>query len=155
MLPRYFHVHPRFEHRDTVSQATRLAARMSVMYFLNGKYMTEELAMRDAAGDPAALELLRVQRGRLADRLRPPWWYLTGLAIMWALVFACPFSLAVTWGPASGPSSLPRWWWPCRCSGAWTRVTGMKMGVPELSALPARAVPRGIAMVVVSLGRPR
>jgi hypothetical protein len=28
--------------------------------------------MREMARDPAALELLRVQRGRLADRLRPP-----------------------------------------------------------------------------------
>jgi hypothetical protein len=47
--------------------------------------------MRDAARDPAALELLRVQRSRLADRMRPSWWYLTGIAIMWALVFAGPF----------------------------------------------------------------
>ncbi|MGH3152245.1 MAG: hypothetical protein ACRDOB_16175 [Streptosporangiaceae bacterium] len=48
--------------------------------------------MRDVARDPAALELLRVQRGRLADRMRPPWWYLTGIAILWALAFACPFT---------------------------------------------------------------
>ena len=50
--------------------------------------------MRDAAGDPAALEpleRLRAQRSRLADRMRPPWWYLTGIAILWALIFACPF----------------------------------------------------------------
>jgi hypothetical protein len=47
--------------------------------------------MRDVARDPAALELLRVQRSRLADRMRPSWWYLTGVAIMWALVFAGPF----------------------------------------------------------------
>ena len=46
--------------------------------------------MRDAAGDPAALELelLRVQRSRLADRMRPPWWYLPGAAIVWALIIA-------------------------------------------------------------------
>ena len=48
--------------------------------------------MRDVARDPAALEQLRVQRSRLADRLRPPWWYLAGIAILWALTFACPFS---------------------------------------------------------------
>ena len=48
--------------------------------------------MRDTAGDPAALEQLRAQRSRLADRMRPPWWYLTGIAILWALVFAAPFS---------------------------------------------------------------
>jgi hypothetical protein len=49
--------------------------------------------MRDVARDPAALELLRVQRGRLADRMRPPWWYLTGSAIAWAVLFAGPFIL--------------------------------------------------------------
>jgi hypothetical protein len=38
--------------------------------------------MRDVARDLAALELLRVQRGRLADRMRPPWWYLPGTAIL-------------------------------------------------------------------------
>jgi hypothetical protein len=38
--------------------------------------------MHDAATDPSALERLRVQRGRLADRLRPPWWYLTGIAFL-------------------------------------------------------------------------
>jgi hypothetical protein len=46
----------------------------------------------DVARDPAALELLRLQRSRLADRMRPPWWYLTGGAIVWALVFALPFA---------------------------------------------------------------
>jgi predicted neutral ceramidase superfamily lipid hydrolase len=47
--------------------------------------------MRDVARDPAALELLRVQRSRLADRMRPPWWYPTGSTIVWAMVFAGPF----------------------------------------------------------------
>ena len=36
--------------------------------------------------------VLRVQRSRLADRMRPPWWYLTGIATMYALVFAGPFT---------------------------------------------------------------
>jgi hypothetical protein len=49
--------------------------------------------MRDVVRDPAALERLRVQRSRLADRMRPPWWYLTGSAILWALLFAGPFIL--------------------------------------------------------------
>ena len=49
--------------------------------------------MREMAGDPAALERLRVQRSRLADRMRPPWWYLTGSAILWAVLFAGPFIL--------------------------------------------------------------
>ena len=48
--------------------------------------------MGDVARDPAALELLRVQRARLADRMRLPWWYLAGSVILWALVFASPFS---------------------------------------------------------------
>jgi hypothetical protein len=47
--------------------------------------------MRDVARDLAALELLRVQRGRLADRIRAPWWYLAGIAFLWVLVFAAPF----------------------------------------------------------------
>jgi hypothetical protein len=49
--------------------------------------------MRDVVRDPAALERLRVQRSRLADRMRPPWWYLTGSAILWAVLFAGPFIL--------------------------------------------------------------
>ena len=48
--------------------------------------------MRDVASDPAALEQLRVQWARLADRLRPRWWYLTGIAFLCALVFAFPFA---------------------------------------------------------------
>src|SRR6202035_1863473 len=48
--------------------------------------------MGDVASDRTALERLRVQRGRLADRMRPPWWYLPGFAIVWALFFAGPFS---------------------------------------------------------------
>ena len=48
--------------------------------------------MPDLARDPAALERLRVQRSRLADRMRPPWWYPAGIGILWALAFAAPFS---------------------------------------------------------------
>src|ERR1700684_2572669 len=62
------------------------------MYFLNGKYLSQGAWMPDTAGDPAALELLRVQRGRLADRIRPPWCSLTGVAILYPLVCASPFS---------------------------------------------------------------
>jgi hypothetical protein len=49
--------------------------------------------MRDVVGDPAAVERLQVQRSRLADRMRPPWWYLTGSAVLWAVLFAGPFIL--------------------------------------------------------------
>jgi uncharacterized membrane protein (DUF4010 family) len=107
--------------------------------------------MRDVARDPAALELLRVQRSRLADRIRAPWWYLTGIAFMWALVFAAPF----------GSRYLPRGFSPyppILVAGLavafllrWgqVRASGMKMGFRNLSYRPAR--PAGIAMLVVSI----
>jgi hypothetical protein len=106
--------------------------------------------MRDVAGDPAALELLRMQRSRLADRLRPPWWYLTGVAIMFALVFAFPFAsrfLGVSIWPffvAALAVAVPLQW-------GWTRATGIKMGFRNLSS-PGPGRPARYAVVVVSLG---
>ena len=106
--------------------------------------------MPDAARDPAALELLRVQRGRLADRMRPPWWYLTGAAIVWALVFAVPFSSRYL------PQGVRIW--PILVAGValtsllqWglTRATGISVGMPDLTYRPGR--PAGIAMAVVSI----
>jgi hypothetical protein len=106
--------------------------------------------MRDVARDPAALELLRVQRSRLADRMRPPWWYLAGIAIMYALVFAFPFAsrfLDVSIWPffaAALVVAVPLQW-------GWTRATGIKMGFRNLSYPgPGRLV--RYAMVVVCLG---
>ena len=105
--------------------------------------------MRDAARDPA-LELLRVQRSRLAERMRPPWWYLTGVAIMYAVVFAFPFAsrfLGVTVWPflvAALVVAVPLQW-------GWTRVTGIKMGFRDLSS-PGPGRPARYAVVVVSLG---
>jgi hypothetical protein len=106
--------------------------------------------MRGAAGDPAALELLRAQRSRLADRMRPPWWYLTGSALLWALVFAFPFIARY----------LPRGFsvWPFLVGGLavslllqWglTRATGISVGIPDLTYRPGR--PARIAMLVVTL----
>src|SRR5258706_15860205 len=106
--------------------------------------------MRDVARDPAALEQLREQRSRLADRMRPPWWYLTGSAILFALAFALPFisrylpqgfglwpflvaALAVAW--------LLQW--------GLARATGISVGIPDLTYRPGR--PARIAMIVVSL----
>jgi hypothetical protein len=109
--------------------------------------------MRDAERDLAALEpleLLRAQRARLADRMRPPWWYLTGVAVMYALVFAFPFAsrfLGVSIWPffaAALVVAVPLQW-------GWTRVTGMKMGFRNLSS-PAPGRPARYAVVVVSLG---
>jgi hypothetical protein len=106
--------------------------------------------MPDVARDPAALELLGVQRGRLADRLRPPWWYLTGIGVMFALVFAFPFAsrfLGASVWPfvvAALVVAVPLQW-------GWTRVTGMKMGFRNLSS-PGPGRPARYAVVVVSLG---
>jgi hypothetical protein len=117
--------------------------------------------MRNVARDPAApeLELLRVQRGRLADRMRPPWWYLPGVAIVWALFFAGPFTSrsfsspasVSTWAilvPALAVCFLLQW--------GMSLATGMKTGLRPLRVLqdglfcyrPGRAA--GIAMAVVS-----
>ena len=106
--------------------------------------------MRDVARDPAVLELLRVQRSRLADRMRPPWWYLTGVALMYALVFAFPFAsrfLGVSIWPflaAALAVAVPLQW-------GWTRATGIKMGFRNLSYPGPRRLAR-YAVVVVSLG---
>ena len=105
--------------------------------------------MRDVARDPAALELLRVQRSRLADRMRPRWWYLTGVAIMYALVFAVPFTsqfLGVSIWPIFAAASAVA----CLLQRGMTRATGIKMGFRNLR-YPAAGRPTRIAVVVVSL----
>ena len=105
--------------------------------------------MRDAARDPAALELLRAQRSRLADRMRPPWWYLTGIAILYALIFAVPFtsrllglSIWPIFAAAVAVAGLLQW--------GWTRTTGIKMGFRNLR-YPASGRPERTAVVVVCL----
>ena len=106
--------------------------------------------MRDVARDLTALELLRVQRSQLADRMRPPWWYLTGVAVMYVLVFAFPFAsrfLGVGIWPFFAAALLvavPLQW-------GWTRVTGIKMGFRNLS-YPGPGRLARYAVVVVSLG---
>jgi hypothetical protein len=105
--------------------------------------------MRDVARDPAALELLRVQRSRLADRMRPRWWYLTGVAIMYALVFAVPFTsqfLGVSIWPIFAAASAVA----CLLQWGMTRATGIKMGFRNLR-YPAAGRPVRIAVVVVCL----
>jgi hypothetical protein len=106
--------------------------------------------MGDVAGDPAVLEQLRLQRSRLADRMRPPWWYLTGAAVLWAVVFASPFSSRYL------PQGVPTW--PimvaavavaCLLQWGLTRATGIATGIPDLTYRPGR--PARIAMLVVSL----
>jgi branched-subunit amino acid transport protein AzlD len=106
--------------------------------------------MRDAARDPAALELLRVQRSRLADRMRLPWWYLTGSAILWAVVFTGPFSSRYL------PQEVPTWpilvaFLAVACLLQWgqNQATGIKLPFRNLRYRPGRPV--GIAILVVFL----
>jgi hypothetical protein len=105
--------------------------------------------MRDVARDSAALELLRVQRSRLADRMRPPWWYLTGIAIMYALVFAFPF-ISRFLGGGSWPLFVAALAVACLLQWGLTRVTGIKVGFRNLR-YPASGRPARIAVVVVCL----
>jgi hypothetical protein len=120
------------------------------MYFLNGKYMTEEPLMGDVASDPIALELLRVQRGRLADRLRPPWWYLAGVGIMFALVFAYPFASRFL-GVSIWPFLVAALAVAVALQWGWTRVTGIKMRFRNLSS-PAPGRLARYAVAVASVG---
>jgi hypothetical protein len=106
--------------------------------------------MPDLTRDPAALERLRVQRGRLADRLRPPWWYLTGGAIVWALVFAYPFgSHFLSRGLSIWPFLVGGLALSCLLQWGLVRVTGISVGIPDLTYRPGRSA--RIAMIVVSL----
>jgi hypothetical protein len=113
--------------------------------------------MRDVARDRAALELLQVQRNRLADRMRPPWWYLTGSAIAWAVGSTGQFSLRYLprvdyW--AIGVAQFAVW---CLLQWGLARATGITVGPRPLRVLrdglfyyrPGR--PALIAMLVVTL----
>ena len=107
--------------------------------------------MRDVARDPAALERLRVQRSRLADRMRPPWWYLSGIALLWALVFASPFSSRfLPHGVRIWPILVAGVVLACLLGWGLARATGIKVGFRNLR-YPASGRPTRIAMLVVSL----
>ena len=118
------------------------------------------MVMRDDTENLAELELLRVQRSRLADRMRPPWWYLPGTAIVWALYFAGPF----TSRSFSSPMSVSTWAIVipvlavcCLLQWGMTRATGMKVGPRPMRILrdglfyyrPGR--PAGVAIFVVGV----
>ena len=105
--------------------------------------------MRDAVRDPAALELLRVQRSRLADRMRPRWWYLTGIAILYALVFGVPFTQRFL-GIGIWPVFAAVLAVACLLQWGMTRATGIKVGFRNLRYPPAGR-PTRIAVVVVCL----
>jgi hypothetical protein len=102
------------------------------------------------AREPAALEQLRVQRSRLADRMRPPWWYLTGIAILYALIFAVPFTSRLL-GVSIWPVFAAALAVACLLQWGMTRATGIKVGFRNLR-YPPQGRPARIAVVVVSLG---
>ena len=105
--------------------------------------------MRDVARDPAALELLRVQRSRLADRMRPPWWYLSGVAVLWALVFACPFSSQfLPQGVRIWPILVAGVALACLLQWGLARATGIAVATRTLRDPAGR--PARITMIVVS-----
>jgi hypothetical protein len=108
--------------------------------------------MRDVARDPAALELLREQRSRLADRMRPPWWYLTGAAFVWALAFAFPFGsrFGLPQGVRIWPILVPVLAVACLLQWGLTRTTGIRVGYRDLRYPPAGR-PARIAVFVVCL----
>jgi hypothetical protein len=106
--------------------------------------------MRAGTADQAALERLRAQRRRLADRMRPPWWYLAGAAIVWGLVFALPFSRYLPKGFSLWPFLVAGLAVACLLQWRFVRVTGISVGIPDLTYRPGR--PARIAMLVVSLG---
>jgi hypothetical protein len=105
--------------------------------------------MPDVAGDPAALEQLRAQRGRLAARMRPPWWYLAGIAILWALVFAAPCSKRyLPQGVRTWPILLAVLAVACLLQWGLARATGMAVAVGSLRYPSGR--PAEIAIIVVA-----
>jgi hypothetical protein len=106
--------------------------------------------MRDVAGDPATLELLRVQRSRLADRLRLPWWYLTGSASLWALAFAGPFtSRYLPRGVHVWPFLIAVVAVACLMQWGLTRITGIKLPYRNLRYPASGRLTRIAAFVVV------
>jgi len=107
--------------------------------------------MSDVARDPAALELLRTQRSRLADRMRPPWWHLPGVAILWALTFAYPFSSRfLPQGVRIWPILVVGVALACALQWGLARATGIKVGFRNLRYPPAGR-PVRIAILVVGL----
>lgn len=101
--------------------------------------------MRGAARDPAALELLRLQRSRLADRMRWPWWYQCGLAVFWALPFACPF---LPHGVRIWPILVAALAAACLMQWGLVRATGLKVATRTL--LDPKGRPARIAMIAVA-----
>ncbi|MGH3094422.1 MAG: hypothetical protein ACRDMV_00300 [Streptosporangiales bacterium] len=95
--------------------------------------------------DPTGLDELRAQRARLADRLRAPWWYLIGFAVVMALVCAVPFGAhSLGWGASwSGVFAIVVFY-PLQAGLA--RASGVAIGTRTLRYPSGRAA--GIALMV-------
>jgi len=113
--------------------------------------------MPDVARNSATLELLRMQRNRLADRMRAPWWYLAGSAIAWTVGSTAQFTLRYLprvdyW--SIGLVEFAVW---CLLQWGLARATGITVGLRPMRVLrdglfyyrPGR--PALIAMFVVAL----
>jgi hypothetical protein len=106
--------------------------------------------MRDVGSDAAALERLRVQRIRLADRMRPPWWYLPGAAIGWTLAFAAPFgSRFLPQGVSTWPILVATLAVFYLLQRGLARATGIALATRTLRYPSGR--PAGIAIIVVMI----
>ena len=106
--------------------------------------------MCDVAGDPKALEQLRVQRSRLADRMRPPWWYVAGFAVVWALVFASPFgSRFLPQGVRTWPILVAAVAAVCLLQWGLARATGIAVAARSLRDPSGRSA--AIATMVVGV----
>jgi hypothetical protein len=83
--------------------------------------------------------------------MRPPWWYVTGIALMYTLVFAVPFSQRyLPRGVRMWPIFLAVLVVASLLGWGLARATGIKMGSRNLR-YPASGRPVRIAVVVVCL----
>ena len=91
-----------------------------------------------------------MQRSRLADRMRPPWWYLSGIAILYALIFAAPFSQRfLPQGVHTWPILVAAVAVACLLQWGLARATGIAVNTRMLRCPSGR--PAGIAMIVVGI----
>lgn len=98
--------------------------------------------------DEAGLEALQAQRANLADRLRPPWWYLAGFGIVMVLVCAVPFATRyLSWGNWSVLLALAVFY---LLQAGLARASGVAIGTRTLRYRSGRVA--GIALMVVVIG---